>query len=176
MAADTHAKGRIVLAVGKSVNQIRKIIANLDSEVADNAAGSQPNYLLPRGAKRDDFLPATDGVPVVIDSGPHILPGELLFLGIIPSAANTAADVDTTGATSDVYHIEYVDYDQLTKQKLPDQIVDETTRCTISGLAPATDPKLNQGALTFTHAWGPVPPGMARTIVGRLQVDLRSAA
>lgn len=175
MAADTHAKGRIVLAAGSSVNQVRHIIANVDTELADNAVGSEPLYLIPRGADKERLMPRNDGQPVPIKSGPHVLPGELLLLGIIPSAANAAADVDTTGATSDVYEISYVDYDLRTRQSFPDQIVDETGRCTTSGLAPATDPKLNAGALTFTHAWGPMAPGMVRTIIGRIKIDLRSA-
>ncbi|MFO1534276.1 MAG: hypothetical protein ABR586_01285 [Thermoplasmatota archaeon] len=175
MAADTHVLGRIVLAAGKSVTQVRTVIAMMDSEIAKNAAGSEPLYLIPKGANKEHYMPRNDGQPFPIMSGPHVFPGELLLLGVIPSSANTAADVDTTGAASDAYHIEYVDYDADARTRVPDKIVDETTRCTTSGLAPATDPKLNAGSLTYTHAWGPMPPRVNRTIIGRILVDLRSA-
>lgn len=175
MAPDTHVRGRIILAAGKDINSYR-IIAELDSEVADNAAGAEPYYLIPEGADKEKLMPRNDGQPWPIPSGPHVLPGELLLLGVIPSSANAAADVDTTGAASDAYYIAYRDYDlTLGRITRTSAYVDETERTTISGLAPPVDPKLNAGQLTFTHAWGPMPPGSAKTIYGRVQVDLRSA-
>lgn len=173
MAADTHITGDLYLQAGKSINQTRTI-AVLDSEVADNAAGSEPYYLVPAGAERQVPLPRNDGVPVGLPAGPHVLPGDLLILGVKHNGS--LADVDTTGATSDVLNIEYYAMNLATRQIEKRILSDETTRNTVTGIAPATDPKLINGQIVQVYAWGPCPPGEAWTVAGRFRADLRTAA
>lgn len=173
MAADTHITGDIYLQVGKSINSARTI-AVLDSEVADNAAGSEPYYLIPLGAERQVPLPRNDGVPVSLPPGPHCLPGDLLILGVKHNGS--LADVDTTGATSDVLNLEYWAKNLQTGQVEKRIISDETTRSTVTGVAPATDPKLINGQVVQVYAWGPVPAGEIWTVAGRCRADLRTAA
>lgn len=174
MAADTHITGDLYLQAGKSITNPRHTIAVLDTEVADNAAGSEPYYLVPAGAERQVPMPRNDGQPVGVAPGPHVLPGELLILGIKHNS--TLADVDTTGATSDVLNLEYYALDLMTRRVEKRIIGDETTRNTTTGVAPATDPKLINGQIVQVYAWGPVPPGEAWTIAGRVRIDLRTAA
>lgn len=174
MAADTHITGTLYLLAGKSVQDFR-IITSLDSEVADNAAGSEPYYLVPDGAPNSVVsLPRNDGVPIGLPPGPHVIEGEMLMIGI--QHDSSLADVDTTGATSDVYNLEYYEHDTKRGTLVKRLIRDETGRQTQSGLAPATDPKLIQGQIVITHAWGPVPPNSTWTLAGRVRIDLRTAA
>jgi hypothetical protein len=173
MAADTHITGDIYLQAGRSITQTRDI-AVLDSEVADNAAGSEPYYLVPAGAERMVPMPRNDGQPLGIAAGPHVLPGELLVIGIKHNGS--LADVDTTGATSDVLKFEYYAMDLATKRIEKRLISDETSRNTVTGVAPATDPKLINGQVVKVYAFGPCPPGECWTLAGRVQIDLRTAA
>lgn len=175
MAADAHMTGTVVFGFGKNLDAA-KPFARLDSEVADNAAGSEPYYFVPAGSKGS--MPRNDGIPFDLPPGPHFGPGDLLFLGAIPTSANAAADIDTTGATSDVYNFSYAEYELVGQQLVFRRlriISDETERNTTTGVAPPTDPKLNTGLLTWSHAWGPLPPNMYGTLTGRVRVDLRSA-
>lgn len=175
MAADAHITGTIYLAHGTSV-QDYEIIAALDSEVADNAAGSEPYYLVPEGSSPGVIaLPRNDGIPYGLPAGPHVMEGELLLLGVATDSASLA-DIDTTGASSDVYNMEYYEFNRRTGRSVKKIIRDETGRNTVAGLAPATDPKLIQHQIVFSHAWGPVPPGCDWTLVGRVRIDLRTAA
>lgn len=176
MVADTHAKGTIYLLAGSSINQWR-VLAALDSEIADNAAGSNPYFLLVDGVDPETVKTQNDGQFYKLPSGPHLFSGELLILAIEPNAANTAADVDTTGANSDAYEFSYWEYSHVTKQSRKIVITDESTRNTTTGVAPPTDPALNQGQITATHAWGPVPPNADWTLdSSRVLIDLRSAS
>lgn len=178
MVADTHVTGSIVFGRGKSLEQAQ-ILCRLDSEIADNAAGSEPYYAVPDGAKVEAIMPRNDGQQIPgLPRGPHWGPGDLVLLGCIPSSANGAADVDTTGATSDVYNFSYAEYEMVGGKLVFVRtriIGDETQRSTVSGVAPPTDPKINTDLLVWTHAWGPLPPGRYATLVGRVRVDLRSA-
>lgn len=176
MVADTHVKGTLYLLAGHSIRDYR-IIAALDSEVADHAAGAEPYYFVPGGAQVGLVsLPRNDGIPYDLPLGPHVLPGELLMLAVETNDANTATDVDTTGAASDVYQFTYWEFNQRTGESYPRVVTDETNRNTTTGVAPPTDPKVVKGVIIPTHAWGPVAPAVDWTIIGRAKFDLRSAA
>lgn len=172
MAADTHVTGVYFAGVGTSMTEFSTLFT-ADTEVIDNARGSEPLYAVPAGADRAAILPRNDGQVISLPKAPHVPGGQFYMSGVRPTSANAAADVDTTGASSDVHSFTAVIRDRRIGRKLRRPFPDETERFTGTG-APPTDPSLNDDSLQWVYFWETRVP-TDWTIVDFYRVDFRSA-
>src|ERR1051326_5460305 len=103
MAANDNVTGKVSFWAGKTFKNARQIGAEIDSGLVDNAVGSKAVSFAPNG-QVFEAIPL-DSIVTPLPAGPHILPGENLYIAIDPDT--NAQALDSTGAAGTAVKIKY---------------------------------------------------------------------
>jgi len=164
--ASGQLAGQYFLAAGSDPGAYRELGRGV-SNIFDNAIGSDGYYV--NGADK----PPTEGVIFRIGRGPHVGPGENLYVGLV-STTTDGVDSDDTLA---VLHIQIARY-RLTNggqvfmgTKMITAVGDRNTDTALGGVP---DDRLITAAIPdIVYAFGPVPAGEAWKVYGPIRLDIR---
>jgi hypothetical protein len=174
MAANDNISGRITLWAGKVFGQARKLSSELDSTLLDNAVGSKAVTLCPAGKVYEEI--PLDSIRVPLPPGPHIREGENLYIAVDPDT--NAKAFDTTGAAGTVVKFKFLLRDLSTGQfevrSVTTEVGNKNTTLLDGGIT--DDPTVYSGRPNAVYAFKLCAPGTQATILGHIQVDLRTTA
>lgn len=173
MAANDNVAGKVSLWAGKTFSSARRITAEIDSALLDNAVGSKAVSFAPAGRVYEQI--PLDSMIQTLPAGPHILPGENLYVAIDPTT--NAKAVDSTGQAGTVVKLKYLLRDRATGHKEVRSIDSESPRNTTlidGGLT--DDMTVYAGRPNAVYAFKVAAPDTDATILGHAQIDIRTSA
>lgn len=173
MAANDPITGKITFWAGKTFGTARKFMPEYDTALLDNAVGSKAVSLAPDG-KVFEQIPL-DSIIVALPKGPHVLDGENLYVAVDPDT--NAKAFDSTGSAGGVVKIKYLFVDRSTGLKEIRSITSDAPRNTTILQGGLTDDMtVYNGRPNAVYAFQLVPAGCDATILGHVQIDLRTTA
>ncbi|MBW3583453.1 MAG: hypothetical protein KY455_10185 [Euryarchaeota archaeon] len=163
--ASGQLAGTVGLHVGKKPHQTRTL-GRGESTIFDNDGGADPYYI--NGVGRPD----DDGTPLEIGDGPHLLPGDNLYVSLKNNSTSDIVDSDDTSA---VLYIPYAEYDAVTGAFIGTDVFDDVAQrnTTLSQGGLPDDPSADKNKETMVYAFGPTPAGVVRTLYGRVKINIR---
>jgi hypothetical protein len=174
MAANDPVVGRITFWSGKVFGQARKLTSELDTSLLDNAVGSKAITLCPAGKVYEEIL--LDSIRIQLPPGPHVLAGENFYIAIDPDT--NAKAVDTTGAAGTVVKFKYLLRDLKSNLAEVRSVTTEigTRNQTLLDGGITDDPTVYSGRPNAVYAFKLCAPDTQATILGHIQVDIRTTA